>query len=177
MLLRDGTVDDAAAIARVRIDTWRDAYRGIVPSDYLSSLSYEQGANRMRERLGECGESGKFFVVAEIPSGEVVGFASGGPGRTGDQVYKGEVYAIYILPEYQRLGLGRQLMAVSAARLRLSGFDSLLVWVLNANPNHLFYERLGGVSVRERRIEIGGIFLPEAGYGWLDLSELAAKQR
>jgi hypothetical protein len=114
-----------------------------------------------------------FLLVAER-EGEIVGFSSGGPERSGDEVYRGEIYALYVSPAYQRRGIGRRLVGASARRLLQAGTGNLLVWVLSANPSRQFYERLGGQLVREREIEIGGVSLPEVGYGWADLEALAS---
>ena len=40
MLIREASPRDAAAIARVHVDSWRTTYAGIVPADYLANLSY-----------------------------------------------------------------------------------------------------------------------------------------
>ena len=41
MRIRPAVVGDAGSMAKVKVDTWRSAYSGIVPSAYLESLSYE----------------------------------------------------------------------------------------------------------------------------------------
>jgi hypothetical protein len=48
----------------------------------------------------------------------------------------------------------------------------MLVWVLADNPARGFYERLGGRYLRQKPIEIGGIDLFEAAYGWDDIRVL-----
>jgi hypothetical protein len=53
MLIRRATLEDAAAIARVRVDTWRTAYRGIVPDEFLDNMSYEGNESRWAEMLKE----------------------------------------------------------------------------------------------------------------------------
>lgn len=171
-LIRDATVEDATGIARVHVETWRSAYAGILPSEYLARLSWEEGARRLQEYLKNM-EPERFLLVAEV-QGEIAGFSSGGPERSGDEVYRGEIYALYVLPAYQRQGIGRRLVGASARRLLQAGTGNLLIWVLSANPSRRFYERLGGQPVREREIEIGGISLPEVGYGWSDLEALAS---
>ncbi len=45
MKIREARLSDAAAIARVSIDTWRSAFQNIVPHSVLDGLSYEQQAN------------------------------------------------------------------------------------------------------------------------------------
>jgi len=171
-LIRDATVEDAIGIAKVHVNTWKSAYAGIIPSEYLARLSWEESAHRLQEYLQNM-EPERFLLVAEM-EGEIVGFSSGGPERSGDEVYRGEIYALYVSPAYQRRGIGRRLVGASARRLLQAGTGNLLVWVLSANPSRQFYERLGGQLVREREIEIGGVSLPEVGYGWADLEALAS---
>ena len=172
--IRPSEASDAAAIARVHVDSWRTTYPGIVPDDYLNSLlSYEQREEFWEELLTQ-GESTTFACVAEDTSGPVVGFASAGSERSGEAAYKGELYTIYILDSHQRQGIGRRLVCAAAERLVQRDLDSMLVWVLADNrPARSFYEALGGREVRQAPIEIGGILLTEVAYGWPDIRGLA----
>lgn len=61
------------------------------------------------------------MYVAEADGRGVVGFISGGPERTGDPAYAGEVYAVYILGQYQRQGIGRQLVVTLVNQLLREG--------------------------------------------------------
>lgn len=164
-------MEDAPAIARVHVDSWRTTYREIISEKFLAGLSYEDRTRRWEEWLGRPG-AGHAFVVEDL-AGHVVGFANGGPERSGDPRYKGELYAIYIEDMQQRKGLGRQLvLAVADAFLR-TNMSSMLVWVLVQNHGaRNFYEALGGQHVREQPIEIGGTTLTEVAYGWPDLVQL-----
>jgi GNAT superfamily N-acetyltransferase len=110
--------------------------------------------------------------VAEDHAGNIVGFASGGPERSGDPVYTGEVYAIYLLERWQGQGIGRQLTITLVRQLIQRGFTSLLIWVLADNPSRRFYEALGGQPVRDRLEMTGGIELTDVAYGWLDARTL-----
>ena len=172
MLIREARAADAAAIARVHVDSWRTTYAGILPSDFLASLSYatrEQSWSRVLSA-----PSGRSFTcVAEDEEGRIVGFASGGPERTGDPVYKGELYAIYVLAQCQRRGIGSRLVAAVLRRLVEQGIDSMLLWVLADNPSRGFYETLGARRIREKTAEVGGIEVIEVAYGWSSLRHLA----
>jgi len=104
--------------------------------------------------------------------GNVVGFASGGQARDGDQVYDGELYAIYILESHQKIGLGRLLASKIATSLLDQGMHSMLVWVLELNLSCPFYEALGAKRFSERESTIGGAVFTEVAYGWPDLRVL-----
>ena len=175
MRIREANIDDSAGIARVRVDTWRTTYAGIVPDDHLAGLSYGQDERRRRERF-PTPDDARFVYVAEENSGEIVGYASAGPERGGDPEYKGELYAIYLLPAYQRKGIGRQLTLTVARRLLQQGFRSMLVWVLVENPSRGFYKALGGKPLYEKPLVIGGAELIKVAYGWQDLHKLVKTQ-
>ena len=167
--IRLATVEDAMAIARVHVDSWRTTYRGILSEDYLRSLSYEQRSVSWRRGLSEGTE---FVYVAVDDTGQVVGFASGGPEREGKAVYRGELYAIYLLANAQRKGFGRQLLLAVARHLYEQGISGMLVWVLAENPARHFYEAMGGRYVRMKMEAVGGDMLKELAYGWKDIGVL-----
>lgn len=172
-LIRAARLEDAPGIARVHVDSWRTTYAGLVPADYLADLSYEKMEAR---RIQGLSNPHVRTLVAETEDGRVVGFATGGPERSGDPEFRGELYAIYLLAEQQGRGLGRRLVERFAGELAELGFDSMLVWVLAENPARRFYAAMGGEPVREQIITIGGARLPEIGFGWRSLGPLLQRR-
>jgi GNAT superfamily N-acetyltransferase len=166
---RRARLADAEAIGAVQVASWRTTYRGIVPEDYLASMTVEDHANRWARLLARPGSLDLTFVVEE--EGRVVGFAMGGSEREGDRRFPGELYAIYLLQEAQRQGHGRALVEAVSGALLQRGLRSMLVWVLRDNLGaRRFYERLGGVYIREHDLDFGaGFTLREVSYGWADL--------
>jgi GNAT superfamily N-acetyltransferase len=116
------------------------------------------------------------LYVAEDADGQIIRFASGGPERTGDQVYTGEVYALYLLEGWQRRGIGRGLTVTLVTQLLHAGLTSLLIWGLAQNGSRRFYEALGGQLVREKMVTIGGAQLLEVAYGWLETRRIIETQ-
>jgi L-amino acid N-acyltransferase YncA len=173
MFIREAKITDAAGIAHVHVDIWRTTYVGILPTDHLAGLSYEQCEQAWHRTLSM--PAGLEFVyLAEDAIGNIIGFASGGPERSGHHVYKCELFAIYLLAEYQRQGVGTKLFSCVIKRFLQQGIQSMLVWVLAGNhPSRRFYEALGGKLVSEQSITIGGVDLLEVAYGWPDISCLA----
>jgi len=167
--VRAAEMRDADAIARVVVDTWRTHYRGIVSDEYLSSLSYD---NRQRFWGAALQDPSQSVFVAEDEPGNVIGFAACGPARELKEPFAGELYAIYVLQDFQRKGIGRRLVLSAARDLKGRGYDSMLVWVLEANPSWRFYERLGGEKVSVKDAVVGGETLRELGFGWKNLDSL-----
>jgi ribosomal protein S18 acetylase RimI-like enzyme len=165
--IRDANSEDVSGMAKVRVDTWRAAYKGIVPDDFLESLSYQSITERWRVAFWEYRNPDVGIFVAESESRDIVGIAICGPQGNQDPFYRGGIFVLYVLPEYQNLGIGRRLVAACVQHLvQKLGFDTLLIWVLAENPYRKFYESLGGRPVREKTEEIGGRMLLEVGYGW-----------
>ncbi|MDN4607857.1 GNAT family N-acetyltransferase [Sporosarcina highlanderae] len=167
MRIREAILEDAEAIARVHVDSWRTTYNGIVSDAYLQQLSYEQRAENWRRGIGR-----NALVVAEDESGKIVGFATGGKERTGNYGVDGELYAIYLLQEVQGQGIGKRLTKEIARNLKNQGFSSMLVWVLELNPSKNFYKSLGGKPLAETMIEIGGENFNEIAYYWEDIGKI-----
>jgi ribosomal protein S18 acetylase RimI-like enzyme len=168
-MVRPALQGDAEAIARVHVATWRSAYHGVLPDDFLASLSEAHYADRWRRVIGDGSSS---VHVVEQPDG-IVGFASGGRERAGENGFAGELYAIYVLDSAQRQGHGRELVRAVAGALREMKLKDMLVWVLRDNPSaRQFYERLGGIYVRSQPITIGTATLEEVSYGWRGLDDI-----
>ncbi len=122
-LIRHAEIDDAAGIARVRAEGWLGAYRGIVPDAFLNAIDVGEWAERQHRNM-ENDQGDLVSFVAET-QGQVVGWALGGPNREDDPDYSGELYAIYLLPERQRRGIGLKLTAATARWLIGEGMDSI----------------------------------------------------
>jgi len=169
--IREAQKRDSAAIAKVHIDSWRTTYKGIVSDDYLSVMSYTEREQRWQEFFEDT-DHFQFVYLAEEKNGQIVGFASAGVNRTEIADYQGELYAIYILREYQGKGIGRQLTEAVARRLLREEIRSISVWVLEKNSACRFYEALGGIKLLEKEINIGNTKLIEVAYGWKDINTL-----
>lgn len=168
-MARPAQLEDAGAIARAHVDAWRTTYLGLLPPDFLASLSEEHYGERWRRVIGD-GWS-RVFVAEE--EGEVVGFASGGRERAGENGFAGELYAIYVVKGAQGRGHGRELVRAVAGALREMKLSDMIVWALRDNaPARGFYERLGGVYVRSQPITIGNATLEEVSYGWRKLEDI-----
>jgi GNAT superfamily N-acetyltransferase len=169
--IRLATHDDAAAIARAHVDSWRTTYAHILPHEFLVDLSYDEGEELWIRKLSDQ-DLQEFTYVAEHSRDGIVGFATGGPERCGMSDYPSELMAIYLLESAQRGGIGLQLVSAVARRLAESGYESMMVWVLADNPSRIFYEKLGGEPIAEKLIELAGIQLIERAYGWKNLRGL-----
>jgi len=143
-----------------------------VPDKFLADLNAEERTIRWREVI----DSDPNVLIAKR-DGQVVGFISGGAIREPLEEYDAELFAIYLLAEVQGKGIGTSLLMELAKRLDEGGFQSMAVWVLEANASRRFYEKSGAVRVTEKEIEIGGVLLPVAAYAWPSIKAIVALER
>lgn len=168
IIIRKAILTDAKGMAKVHVDSWKTTYTNIVPVEYLNNLSYESREQMWTNAIPDGG-----IYVAENKEGMIVGFAKGGKERSGNyKGYDGELYAIYILKEYQGKGIGRSLVKPIIAEIKEMGLNSMLVLVLKDNPSRRFYESLGGRIIDSVEVEIGGKKLSELVYGWEDIRNI-----
>lgn len=169
--IREAGIEDATDIAQVRVASWQSTYRGVIPENYLESLSAAEFTGHWQGILAANGRQG-YTCVAENQAGEIIGFALGGVERSEDPTFQGELYALYLLEAYQRHGIGRELVFTIARYLIRERINTMLAWVLSDNPARAFYETMGGKQVYEKPIMISGKKLKQVAYGWLDLLAL-----
>ena len=168
--IRQARPSDAREIARLDVETWRTTYAGVLPASYLVGLS---------ERRREAGwravilREPRDVRVATDQTGAIRGFGSCGPNR-GDPFFAGEVFTLYVAPDWQNQGIGRRLLIALLRRLVVSGRRSAIVCVLRDNPARFFYERLGARQVSRRSLAVGGKGVPAIAYGWRDLPSFLA---
>jgi len=133
---------DAPALAKVHVDAWRAAYRGLVPNERLAKLSYARGAENFLRSMRE----GPEVIYAVEEAGAVVGFLTLGPCRGADLDAEtvGEIWGIYLAPERWRLGIGTRLCRHGEAILGARGCRSVILWVFAENTRaRRFYEAMG----------------------------------
>jgi ribosomal protein S18 acetylase RimI-like enzyme len=146
VVVRDATPDDAEGIVRVHVRSWQGAYAHAVPVDRLQALD-ESDPERVEQRRGWLATPPpRAHTLVAVAAGEIVGFVHGAPSRDDDvdATRVGELYAIYVTPDAWGTGAGRALMAEHLERLRASGFEEAVLWVLEDNPRARRFYEAGG---------------------------------
>jgi L-amino acid N-acyltransferase YncA len=171
--IRRATPQDAPAIARVRIDCWRLAYRGLVPDAYLDGMQVDESTASWN-RVLTAGKNDTSVFVADN-DGTVVGFSAGNMLQEPRFDLNAELSAVYLRRDFEHAGIGRRLVAAVARAQQAHGANGLIVWVIAGNRRaRTFFERLGGALLVEQPFEWDGMNLVEAGYGFRDIDALVA---
>ena len=176
--------EDAPAIARVHVAVWQSAYRSLIDEALIDDVSLEQREAMWTDILTAYAETHPVLVAEDFGIG-ICGFGNAGPLRGEDVLgYSGEIKTLYLLPAYQRRGIGAQMLRRLAGLLIERGHHAALAWVLASNPACGFFEAMGGALCAQRIAEedeegatpTGGL-AADLAYGWSDLAALTGKVR
>ncbi|WP_430592073.1 N-acetyltransferase family protein [Humidisolicoccus flavus] len=145
--VRPATLNDAHAIARIHVDSWKVAYVGLVDQDVLDGLTVESRERGWAKWLDPANDErnaeGHSALVACV-DGEPQAWATFGAGRDEHFAAEGELAGFYASPDYWGLGLGYTLIGAVKDALRDAGFARGYLWVLDGNERAAgFYERNG----------------------------------
>lgn len=131
--------DNLLEVSKIYESSWKYAYKGIIPQDYLDSIPTGQWANCIHK-------TGMNSLVL-IERGRMIGTAGFCKSRWEEYSDYGEVVSIYFLPDYIAKGYGRLLLNKCIEELNQCGFRKVLLWVLEDNYRaRKFYERNGFID-------------------------------
>ncbi|MEM9221453.1 MAG: GNAT family N-acetyltransferase [Pseudomonadota bacterium] len=151
--IRTATKGDAVALAAVHDAAWRFAYRGILPGTDLERMIARRGPRWWGRALAR-----PIPAIVVDDGGTVRGYATYGANRIRTLPHAGEIYELYLQPEYIGAGLGRRMVSAIRHRFAARGHSSFLVWSLEENTGGCaFYEKLGGRVVATSREPFGRV--------------------
>jgi ribosomal protein S18 acetylase RimI-like enzyme len=125
--LRPATAADAAAVARIWSDGWRDGHLGHVPAELVGARTEASFATRAAERVGD--------TTVAVVAGAVAGFV---------MVVGDEVEQVYVAAEHRGRGVADALLAEAERRVAAGGHGRAWLAVAAGNARaRAFYERAG----------------------------------
>ncbi len=154
--------DDAGAITAVHDAAWRNAYRGIIPGKALEAMVERRGPTWWARAI----ERRTRIIVLSF-GGTIAGYASYGRNRASKLPFGGEIFELYVMPEFQGIGLGKRLF--NAVRRDLAGNEirNLVVWALADNEQACgFYRRLGGHLVDRSSERFDDVLIDKLAFAW-----------
>lgn len=154
--------EDSEAIASVHDLSWQNAYSGMVPHSALNRMVQRRGAAWWANAI----DRHTVILVLEMKD-KIVGYATIGRNRVKTLPFDGEIYEVYLLPEYQGVGLGVHLFLSAMGELKRRDLKGTVVWVLAENTSAIkFYENAGGRPIAKGTETFDGKDLKKIAYAW-----------
>lgn len=153
---------DARAISEAHRLAWQHTYGGLIPHTALRQMIERRGEAWWRKAaIGPA-----TLLVVEV-AGTIAGYATLGLNRARSLPQEGEIYEIYLRPEYQGIGLGRRLFGEARRLLKSLGCNGTVVWCLEDSDHaDRFFRSNGGVDIAEGMEAFGETSLKKIGYVW-----------
>jgi len=160
--IREANINDIPALSALHVQTWNDTYHSNGPGINIRTPQWQQYFSNP--------DKNSFVLVIEDPAGKFIGFAKAQPYNHPDiPNYTSELNKIYLLREYQRIGLGRKLLVEVMKRLIAQGHNNMLLFGIPQNPTCYFHEAMGGQRLYGKNGEFHG------GFCWPDLQQALTK--
>jgi len=159
---RDATVNDVPKLGELHAKTWAETYtNGKSPNTQLRQYQWQKSFTKEND--------GSWFCILVVSKeNEFVGFAKGKIYKDDDSPeLRGELNKIYLLNDYQRLGLGTKLIGKVARRFLTMGINDMILFGMPGNPSCYFHEAMGGERIYSGKGTFDGC------YRWRELKKLA----
>lgn len=169
MRLRRAVLSDAPGIARVHIDSWRTTYKDIIPDTILRNLSLVERTDLWKRNMTK---GDQYILVAVNMYGEIVGFAACRKRNDFLPENAGEITSLYLLTDYQGMGIGKQLLQRLFKQLIQWGLNNIFVEVLEENVSCEFYEYFGASLLQSKQILFAGTELVLRVYEWKQIQAI-----
>ncbi|WP_035289166.1 GNAT family N-acetyltransferase [Clostridium sp. KNHs214] len=139
--VRYADVDDAKILGQIHSESWKVAYKGVVPDEVLNNITAEKRQKYFEKALTEGWEEDAII----FKDNKAVGLICIGKCRDADkEEFWGEIWGIYLLPEYWNMGIGFELINWGLNELKRRNYKKIALWVLEGNLNaRNFYEKMG----------------------------------
>ncbi|WP_027486990.1 GNAT family N-acetyltransferase [Allorhizobium undicola] len=160
--VRAANAEDARSLSEVHRAAWINTYSGLIPHKPLTTMIERRNENWWRKAA-----NGPATVLLADVGGLVAGYATMGLNRARGLPQEGEIYEIYMRPEYQGIGLGYALFHESRRFLKRLGCKGLVVWCLEDCANSVsFFRSNGGRDMVEGLEDFDSVQLKKLGFLW-----------
>ena len=151
IIIEKAKKEQSLEILKLNKSVWYQAYKNIIDAnimdEYFKRRLSQDGINRFENYIYNCEN---FYIAINKENNKIVGYIDFGMCKW-EPNYKdfGEVYAIYILPEFQRCGIGKKLLdfslnyfkAKNIIKVILTTFKQNLIGLNFYKNNEFFLEK------------------------------------
>ncbi|HCW74209.1 MAG TPA: GNAT family N-acetyltransferase [Clostridiaceae bacterium] len=149
-------LSDAEILGEIHAASWKEAYKEIIPHEVLRKFTAEKREEYFYKAIIEKRGQNAVIYKDDTPAGLIC------IGKCRDEdrydTY-GEIWGIYLKPEFWNMGIGYELMTWGIEELKKQGYSKVTLWVLKDNHGaRRFYEKYGFFpDGTEKEIHVGKV--------------------
>jgi len=142
-VIRPAKNQDAPSIAALQAQVSQEMDSQWVPAEFFKAQSAQSLLGYWREAI-EFGEP-QVVLACEADTGKIVGFVGFDRSRdAGTKPTVGEIWSIYVLPQFRHTGAGLALWDAAREGLAEEGCTQVTLWLPLANAQALRFHELAG---------------------------------
>ena len=141
-MVRKARKNDAKDIVFINVMCWKESYKGIFPQVFLDNLDFNNP-----ESIRKCQNKIDEYAVYEKDN-QIIGMARYGKNKKDYDDSYGEIYALYVRPEFQKQKVGTELVQYVFSELKKK-YKYALISTLKENKSNEFYKKIGGKFIGE----------------------------
>ena len=163
-MIREGKLSDADQITAIKVDSWKETYKNLIPKEALNKITYEKEKEKYINKFNN-----RRIVVYE-ENNEILGYSFFGKRQNVNKEkmedYTSEIYALYIKNDFKRKGVGTKLINHICDTLKKENNEKVLLWCLKDNQNAIdFYKKNGFEYLNNKKEELNGVNIEELSFG------------
>lgn len=139
--IRKSFPTDAYTLTLLGDISWKDAYYDILPNGILTEMTKNMDS-RVKHLTDQILENNRILVA--VDDDKLVGFVFYAKAQNSFYESEAEIRDIYILPDYQKQGIGTKLFNSAVENLKKLGFDSMILYCPVSGSSNYFFEKMGG---------------------------------
>lgn len=135
-------ISDSFGIAKIQVEAWKTAYKGIVSDGTLDSLSIEEKTEIWKKKIQNAIVT--HYVCKK--SDEIIGYVNYGDPQFDNKLKEStqEIWGLYVAPKHFRRGFGTRLMLVAEKEIVKLGYRRIILHCFERNEcSRKFYEKNG----------------------------------
>lgn len=170
-MIREMKLEELPIAAQVYEKSFIATHKDFLPESFMATISYQHAKHRLESIFASTARR-PFCFVAVIDN-NIIGFAIGSFAIHPPPGFKGELKMLYVLPEYQGRGIGKQLVKSVVQYFVVNHVDSMFAGTFKENVTaRTFYEGIEGVKISEQIDHINGDDFATVNYGWPSIETL-----
>lgn len=139
--IRKSFPTDAYTLTLLGDISWKNEYYDVLPNGILNEMVKNLDA-RVRHLTDQILENNRILVA--VDDDKLVGFVFYAKAQNSFYEAEAEIRDIYILPDYQRQGIGTKLFEQAVENLKKLGFHSMILYCPVSGNSNYFFEKMGG---------------------------------
>ena len=164
-MIRQAVKEDSYSIAKLIVESWQTAYKGLIDDNYLNNLSISDRVIGWERNILNQNENNHIYVYEE--NEKILGVIRFGIPDNEASNYNSEIHVLYVEPTLKRNGIGTKLFNFAKNYFIEKNTTNMIIWCLKNNlPSIKFYGKMGGTIVASKKAVIHNIELEEAGLSY-----------